>query len=134
MSRNGDITLEWADGDHLFRLGLGELRELQEKTGHGPAMLARRIVSSEFFVDDVREVLRLGLIGGGAEPRDALRLIGRYCDERPLLESTEPALRILQAALLGPEDDTPGKAMAAKETQGTTGASPSPPSTAPAPQ
>lgn len=31
MSSNASITLAWADGDYLFRLPIGKLRELQER-------------------------------------------------------------------------------------------------------
>lgn len=122
------ITFDWADGSHTFRLAIEQLRELQDKTGVGPAALFDRIASRLWRVDDLREVIRLGLIGGGMEPLDALALVKRYVDARPLLESVEPAWRIIMAALVGPGDDRPGKAAAEAETTG----SDSPPSTAPA--
>ena len=60
-------------------------------------------------MDDLRETIRLGLIGGGMDPLDALVLVKRYVDDRPLMENVLPAWRILSAALMGPEDDAPGK-------------------------
>lgn len=43
MRRNGEISFPWADGDHRFRLGVGELEVLQEETGYGPYVLADRM-------------------------------------------------------------------------------------------
>lgn len=43
MKRNAEITIAWADGDHRFRLGAGELELLQEETDFGPYVLADRL-------------------------------------------------------------------------------------------
>ena len=123
---SGSLSLDWADGHHIFRLAIAQLRELQDKTGVGPAALFDRLASRQWRVDDLRETIRLGLIGGGMDPLDALALVRRYVDERPLLESVEPAWRILAAALVGPSDDQPGKEgapTAAAETESSSAAS-----------
>lgn len=123
------ITRAWADGDHAFRLGLAQLLELQEKTDAGPMELYARLTGLRWRVQDLRETIRLGLIGAGATPHAALALVARYVDARPLLESAPLALDIITAALALPEDAGRGKAPA----EGGTGASPLPPSSAPAP-
>jgi hypothetical protein len=106
MSRHGEITEKWADGEHVFRLAIGQLRELQEKTNAGPLQLFRRFtLTSDWRIDDVRETIRLALIGGGMKPTDALKLVERYVDERPLLESIPIAIRVMEAILLGVDDD-----------------------------
>lgn len=112
MSRNGSVSFAWGDGDHVFRLGLGELRELQEKSGVSPFTLYDRLRDGHPMVDDAREVLRLGLIGGGAKPIEALTLVRRYADDAPLAVSTAPALLALTAALLGVAEEEPGKSVA----------------------
>lgn len=133
---SGKIRIAWADDEHEFRLGLGELRELQDKTGAGPLELHRRIGTGVWRVDDLRETIRLGLIGGGKTPPDALKLVARYVDARPLAESVGPAARILFAAIMGPENDPLGKMMAADDPaqNGQTVSSPSPPFTEQAPR
>lgn len=110
MDGSGRVTFVWGDGEHTFRLAYKQLRELQDKTGCGPEELAQRIASGKWRVDDLREVLRLGLIGGGMEPTSALTLVIRYFDGRPLLESKQPAYLILLAILAQPEGDKVGKA------------------------
>ncbi len=109
---SGTLTFDWADGPHTFRLAIAQLRELQDKTGVGPAALFDRLASRQWRVDDLRETIRLGLIGGGMDPLDALVLVKRYVDDRPLMESIEPTWRILAAALVGPVDDASGKGAA----------------------
>jgi hypothetical protein len=110
MSRAADVTFDWADGTYRFRLPYGQLAELQERTGCGPQLLLQRVVDGAWKVDDLRETIRLGLIGGGLEPVKALALVRRYVEERPLLESVTPARLILSAALFGVEgEEWPGK-------------------------
>jgi len=129
MSRHGDITLTWADGEYIFRLAIGQLRELQEKCDAGPLEIYRRMFSGNWRIDDVRETIRLGLIGGGqVPPAAALKLCERYVDARPLLESVEVARVILGVVLLPIEDDPLKKADPAEETKGLR-SSPSPGST-----
>lgn len=126
MSRDASIDFDWADDHYTFRLALGQLRELQEKTGVGPLALLNRLNDGTWQVDDPREVLRCGLIGAGMEPLPALSLVRRYVDERPRMEGVKPAYLILAAALFGTdEEELPGKTEAAMMTEGSA----SPPST-----
>lgn len=118
------VTITWGDDEYVFRLALAQLLALQEKTEAGPLELFQRIGTGRWKVQDLRETIRLGLIGGGLEPAKATVLTRRYVDERPLLESVPVALEILTAALAMPESIAPGKAEAETET----GASPLPPS------
>lgn len=135
MSRSAKISFAWADGDYTFRLAIAQLEELQEKTDCGPLFLLNRINSAEWRVQDLRETIRLGLIGGGMAPTDALKLVKRYVDDRPLIESIKPASAILTAAIIGARDgEKPGKAKATKTAAATISQeenSPLPPSTGP---
>lgn len=135
--QGGDSKIEvaWGDGEHVFRLALGQLRELQDKCKVGPAELAERLSTGRWFVDDIREPIRLGLIGGGMTPVDALALVKRYVDERPLAENVLTAQAIVMAVLYGVPDDPVGKKAAAEGavSGAETDASSSPPSTEPAP-
>jgi len=136
MSRDGAIDLDWADGTYRFRIGLGQVRELQEKCDAGPATIFGRLADGSWRIDDFRETIRLGLIGGGLEPAKALVLVKRYVDDRAWLESVLPAEVILGAALSGVEDEPLGKDRAATEDEtipSPEGNSASPPSMAPAP-
>ena len=116
MSADASVTLAWGDGEHKFRLAIGQLRELQEKCSAGPIEVLDRLANRRWRVDDVRETVRLGLIGGGLDPIKALSLVRHYIDERPLMESIAPAQAILMAALIGAEGDEVGKEEAGETT------------------
>jgi hypothetical protein len=114
VSRSARVTLEWGDGDHLFFLGVDQLLELDELCGVGPGFLLGKVlqgVYGNWKARELREVLRLGLIGGGAAAPAAARLVKRYFDsvDRPIGESLVQVQVILEACLIGVEDDTPGE-------------------------
>jgi hypothetical protein len=109
MSRDAKVTLTWADGDYVFRLGWGELAELQEKTDAGPYVVLQRLLSGQWRIEDISNVIRLGLIGGGLEPPKALRLVRTYVEARPPLENHPVAYAVLSAGLMGAEDEPVGE-------------------------
>lgn len=135
-NRNGVVSFEFGDGEHHFRLAFGELEELQEKTGVGPFVLLQRLINGEWRVGDVRETLRVGLIGAGMEPLAALALVRRYVDERSdWIDNAVRARRTVWAALVGAPEELPGKESAQEATTeasiSPTAASPSAPGTEP---
>jgi Phage tail tube protein, GTA-gp10 len=121
MAINGEVTLTWGDGEHKFNVAkIKAVLELEEKCNAGIAEIFRRISDGKWRINDVRETLRIGLIGGGMPPDKAMRLINRYCDDRPWTESLQPAMVVLMAAMVGvPGDDVGKKATTerAKENQ-----------------
>jgi Phage tail tube protein, GTA-gp10 len=118
MSADGSISLVWGDGEQTFRFAIGQFRELQEKVNQrriaigalptGPMTLLNQLRANDAWPDDVRDVLRLGLIGGGATPADAHRLMVNYFDSSPPLEHMKPAFVVLCAGLAGPPGETDG--------------------------
>lgn len=128
MSRHGAIDLPWADGDHSFRLGLAEIEELEAKRDLSIFEIARRLGPERRTarLADIMQVIRVGLIGGGAKPVDALALVRRYVDERPLDESRDLAYAIVLAGMArvhatgaGDEEQPSGEAQAAKSDAST---------------
>lgn len=130
MSASAEVDLTWADGEYRFRLPIGQLRELQDKTGAGPFAIYKRLADGTWFVDDIRESIRLGLIGGGMQAEKALLLVKRYVDDRPLGVNVLTAQSILLAAVIGVPEDQVGKARPEETATEATGASSSPKSTA----
>lgn len=145
MTRTAKITLEWGDGEYDFKLGIGELEELEVTTRRvknvegeysylGPIALHESLTKGTCLVRDVREVLRIGLVGGGTKPVDARHLVQRYVDEVPdFLINRRIAALIVGAVLAGYDIEPMGKS---EEERGTTetpmteaGDFPSPPST-----
>lgn len=112
-SRDASLDVLFGDGEHKFRLAIGELRELEEKRDAGSPLILRRLLTGEWWVDDVREVIRLGLVGGGMPATDAIKLVKRYVEDRPAWhENALIASTTLGAALMGVEDEEPGKSEA----------------------
>lgn len=147
MSRSGEITLDFGDNTYPFRLGYGELEQLQESLDVGPWYLMGLFASLGSFVLNPeavrglgvkmpREIIRLGLIGGGMKPVEALRLVRTYVEQRPPDESVGIAYKVLEAALRGAEDEpiTESKKNGTGSLSPTSpeGKSASQPSTAPA--
>jgi hypothetical protein len=137
--------------EHSFRLGIGELRELQDLCNAGPATILARLMSAQpqanglrrpdpdtyglgandpdyaadfntysllrsiggdWRIDDIRETIRLGLIGAGMSSTDAFIAVSRYVDQvdkYPPVENTGTAAVILIHALAGPSEERPGK-------------------------
>lgn len=119
-----EVELKWADGRYLFALKLKQIEELQRLCGgSGLGEIAQRLlVEGRWFVADVVETLRLGLIGGGMPALRARELIDTYVDGRPLADPRDPnnslttAQAVLGAVYFGVEEaggDDEGKAMAA---------------------
>jgi hypothetical protein len=113
----------WEGGEHPFRLGIGELRALQSATGVGPLFLLGRITGSQWFVDDIVDTVRLGLVGGGMEPGAAKKLTDKvFTDNTPALyRSMLLATRVLRDAVMGEPadptgDDAPGEIVAGSVT------------------
>lgn len=101
----------WDGGEHPFRLGIGQLRALQAATGVGPLFLLGRVAGSQWFVDDIVETVRLGLIGGGMAEPEAKKLVGSIFDENTpaLYRSALLATKILRDAVMGEPDDPTGE-------------------------
>lgn len=101
MNRHGAVELSWGGGDHPFRLGLGEIEELERVTEMSVFLLYAAVSAQIPFakLKAYSETIRLGLIGGGMVPVEAKALTRRYVDERPLVESVALAGAILRAGL-----------------------------------
>jgi hypothetical protein len=125
----------WAGEERRFRIGIGEFRNLQEAVNArrvlisaplvGPSTLLQMLRTNNAWPDDVRDVLKAGLVGGGATMTEAARLLMRRFDGQPLLEHTKTAFLVLMASLVGvPEDEPDSKKKTM--TMGETGPSSSP--------
>lgn len=117
MSRDATVTFDWADGTHSFRLAWGQLAELQEKCDAGPYVVLQRLHSGAWRIEDISNIIRLGLIGGKMEPVAALKLVRAYVEARPPMENLVPAQVILSAALMGAPEEAVGEGDAANQTE-----------------
>jgi hypothetical protein len=142
MNGDGSVVLAWGGEDRRFRLAIGQLRELQELINRprvaiggqpiGPKTFFHLLESGDAWPHEVREVLRLGLIGAGVAIDQVPGLLRRYFDERPFQESALCAPAIFAAGWAGPFEDPVGKKKTPEGDQPTTSRSSSPDFTAPA--
>jgi len=117
QNRNASIDLEFADGTYTFRLAWGGLEKVQEACDAGPFVVFERLSTGQWKTNDIREVIRHGLLGGGNDVATVRRLIRDYVEERPAAENVPMAIAILAAAIIGaPEEDSAKKSEAANET------------------
>lgn len=100
------------DGVYDLTLPIGQLEDLQDLTDSGPVAILVRLQTGTWKVKDVRETIRLGLIGAGTNPQKAFALVNSYLISGYLAEYVALAKVVLQVAILGPEDDPVGESPA----------------------
>jgi Phage tail tube protein, GTA-gp10 len=117
---DGKITLtEWGTPVE-FRLAIADCEQLQEVINRpriaqgmpplGPSGLFRLMATGDAWPHEVREVLRLGLIGAGMKADRALVLIKRHVEPSgKFVGASAMACAVLGAALYGVPDDPVGK-------------------------
>lgn len=131
-----EVTLEFGDGEYLFRLPLKQIAELQEKCDAPLGVIYERVRTGRYKGEDLVETVRLGLIGGGMSGPEARKLIERYCDKWPMEVWHAHALAVLVACIHGyePPEDQPAEKKSAETGNGSTSPEPtataSPPDTA----
>jgi hypothetical protein len=114
VSRTGKVRAFFAGEEREFLLAWGEIMQLQESRDAGPGWIQVKLMSNQWLVQDVVEVIRLGMIGAGEEPTKASRLVRLHVEQRPH-DIGGPdgllilALKIVTAAIQGAPDEAPGK-------------------------
>ncbi len=121
---DGRLETVWGGDERVFRLGIGELLALEDACDVAVFEIYMRICGQRWGVRDVRETLRLGLIGGGMEAKRAKRLVDENAGSGKLGEASRLAVVVLGKALIG---DEPGKAAGGVTMGETTAPTGSPP-------
>lgn len=105
------------EGVYPLCLRIGELEQLEEVMDCGMATIYRRLTDGDWKVKDVREVLRLALIGGGMPPYEAAGMINRLITEGYFGHYYVVAQAVIQAAVMGYENAPPEKPMTPTESE-----------------
>lgn len=111
MNNQGELTTNWGDGEHTFRLTVKGVIELEQKCDAAFAVIFARLNDMTFKLSDVRETLRIGLIGGAMPPTKAHELVERYA--LPLIESLPIARAVVAGVMFGFEASPLGNPEAA---------------------
>lgn len=104
MNSPSHVAFFW-DRDRTFCLSPELIIELERKTGVGIGGLCRRLFAGDFRHLDILETIRLALIGGDTDPKEASSLIATYAATQPLGNMFPLAVRILEIAYFGAEPD-----------------------------
>ncbi|MCV9910022.1 gene transfer agent family protein [Brucella sp. HL-2] len=115
MSRDASLTTDFGNDSYTFALRWGQLASLQEACDAGPYVILDRLVGGTWKMNDIRETIRYGLIGGGLAPAAALTLVREYVEARPPMENVLLARAILTAGLMGAPEEKVGEAEAANQ-------------------
>ncbi|WP_457796640.1 gene transfer agent family protein [Methylocystis sp. S23] len=91
----------FGDKERTFRLTPKLIPELERVANAGIGTLCKRLFAGDFSHADIRETIRLALIGGGADPKDAATLVAVYADDAPLSQVYPLAVAILEALWFG---------------------------------
>ncbi len=98
----------FGDSEYALTLSPILIPELERKTGKGIGLLFRHVAHREYCFVDVKETIRLALIGGGISPETADALVTAYVatEGNPFIESEILAVEILSNLFAGePQED-----------------------------
>lgn len=115
--RDARITEDFADGTYEFCMNYGAIRMLQEAREMGPLFVYQQLQAGTWRIEDVRETIRCGLIGGGMAAVKANKMVQMYVEERPIMENVALAMRVLGAGLIGAPEEDVGEPVAADQTK-----------------
>ena len=109
-----EVRQFFGDAEHVFKLDPGMIVALEKVAGAGIGAIGRRFFGAEFTHGDLVGVLRLGLIGGGMDPKDAADLVTTYADKMSVVALYEAALPIVEAVFFDPEPVKDGVSLSNK--------------------
>ncbi len=116
------IRKPFAGQERTFDLRIGEILALERACDAGIFGILHRIAAHQARLADIRDTIRLGLIGGGSSDGEATRLVMDAVDNRPLVEALPLAAEILHSVVNGlppveaEKDDAAGKTEAESQT------------------
>lgn len=97
----------FGDKERLFKFTWPLLIELETVTGAGFGALSQRVIDRRFHIGDVAEVIRLGLIGGGEDPKRAQALVEAYVRGQPLEKNVILTIDLLTLIWTGEKPKEP---------------------------
>lgn len=110
-------TIVWPGGEHPFRLGIGELRAIEQRCDAGCVAVLMRLLGQVWKIDDVLSPIRLGLVGGGMEERAAQKAIDDALAVASPYALSVTAADILRRFVMWEGEDQPGEADAGAESR-----------------
>ena len=111
-----------------FELRIGEIGELERVAQAGIGEIYMRMTGLRFRHADIRETIRLGLMGAGEIEATATSLVGFYVDPSPIGTHLQLAADILEACVNGvpPEGNVEGETVSQGDAPATSSPSTEP--------
>lgn len=111
---SAEVVLPFGDGPHNFALKWKQLEHLEKACNSSVSEIAGRVIGLAPRCDDVKNVIQLGLEGGGMPPVQVQQMMDRYFDSPLASTSAEMsnlllAAKIMEAAWFGVDDIKPGE-------------------------
>lgn len=104
------ITADFAGADRTLRLRFGDIIDVEQACGKiGIAALYQRFGTTTYFANDVRQVLKYGLIGGGMPAKEAADLVDAQIEAKPLAQLGALAMDVILACMTGIDHSDFGK-------------------------
>lgn len=112
------LVRPFAGADRAFDIGvIGTIQALERACNAGMGTILARLEGAMFYHADVRETIRLGLMGAGMPEPEATALVQDNVDGRPILHQVGLAVAIMTAYAVGVDDAT-------KKAEGLAGTQP----------
>ncbi|MGN7960891.1 gene transfer agent family protein [Brucella sp. 22210] len=90
------ITTFIGDSERSLKILPEHIEELEKLTGAAIGVLYGRVMSAQFHFADLLTIVRLGLIGGGMDDREAWNLTDTYVKTRPVMQTLPIALDLIE--------------------------------------
>lgn len=108
------ITEFFGDAKYKFHIGVDEALEWERSQRKSLYQCFRELSGGTFYTKDVKETLRLGLIGGGLDDVDAFSLVEAYFGKNKLEPDIKLAIKIIEDAYFTPPPITVSEVAEAK--------------------
>lgn len=110
------IEKTWAGGEDRFRLGIGQLRAIEDRCDAGCSVVLMRLLSQRWKVDDVLAPLRQGLLGAGMVEDDVKKKIDKATETESLYALALVSADVLRSFIMWEGGDQPGEGEAGTAT------------------
>lgn len=96
------VSIEWAGELRAFDLPLGKVMDIEEACGKtGIGTVFSRVASGSYFANDLYQIIRAGLIGGGMAVVEVDRILQARFITAPLIETQSVCVEIMSALVVG---------------------------------
>jgi len=126
MAARRPVLVDFDGERRPLLLPIGQVRALEIARGAGIAEIFRRVTDGRFYLDDLRESIRLGLEGGGMPPHEATERVMRVFDPAYLGVFVATVSALLASVFEGLPESWPGEPQAESAAPATTPRSTSP--------